>query len=171
MRQTIELILSLPMPYNLKMYSLCYLPRTGLTDRALREGFITEDMLDQYSKLGATELMASYHNAISREHAFYMTLAWASILKFSRKNLRFTFFSNEVSGSKHVVPRSLLRKASRSNFLRKHPQFLHAFLAFMDGPANRSLVILRKRRALIRTARQRDWQKIRKKAAGLFKRG
>ncbi len=143
LEETMELILSLPRPYNLKLYSLCYLPRTELASRALKEGVIKKNMLDQYSKLGFTEMMAFYHNSPDREHAFYVTLAWLSMLKVNRRR-GVTFFVNEFQEGKHAIPRGILRFISRSALLKRHPLPLHAFLAFIIGAANRAAGPLRK---------------------------
>ncbi|MFO8058615.1 MAG: radical SAM protein [bacterium] len=156
LQQTLELMLSFPRPYNLKMYSMCYLPRTSLAERALDEGIITEDMLDQYSKLGFTQLMPSYHNSLNAEHAFYVSLAWMDVLKISKSTLKFTFFANNFRDGKHLVPREVIRFLSNSSFLKRHPKPLHAFLALVLGPGNRVLGVARRTRKLLRTAGRRD---------------
>ncbi|MBI4753496.1 B12-binding domain-containing radical SAM protein, partial [Candidatus Desantisbacteria bacterium] len=41
--ESLNLLLQIPRPFNLSLYSLIYFPKTGLTEMALKQGLITQD--------------------------------------------------------------------------------------------------------------------------------
>lgn len=45
-KETLELLLALERPFELNMHALSYLPKTGLTQRALEDGYVTEEDLE-----------------------------------------------------------------------------------------------------------------------------
>lgn len=171
LERTLELILALPRPHVLKMYSLCYLPGAPITERALAQGKITSDRLDHHSQQGFLQMMATYHNARDREHAFYITLCWLENLKLDLLRLEVDFslrLAEDGPRAFHLIPRWLIRVIARSRFLHHHPRVLHLTLSSGLPAANLILSVLRRLRTLFRLLRQGQWKKISSRLRGLL---
>lgn len=89
-RHTLELMLSLPRPFELNTHSLCYFPKMDLTERALKDGLICEDEVEGL----AIKALEDFHMRLSmvpkRENHFWNTLIGMT---------RYRFFSAEKIGS------------------------------------------------------------------------
>jgi len=164
LRETLNLILSLPRPHNLKILSLCYMPRTTLTERALADGTITEADLDQFSKKTFLDHWCNFHNSIDDMNRFYAGMAWLDLLKFNYEEMALTFFSNNYGDSFHVVPRPAIRALSRSSLLRKRPRLVFGALSFLMRNVNRALVPVRKARTFLRLLVRGRWKDLLRKA-------
>jgi hypothetical protein len=106
--ESFKLLLNIPRPYNLRIFSLTHLPCTTLTQRALRDGIISEFEVEGASHKTLTQWRMTLDHCRSKEEIF-----WNSIL---------------ILLSKSFIPKSLIKLIYRSVFLRRHP-YLVAFLA------------------------------------------
>lgn len=153
LKQTLELMLALPRPHNLNLLSLCFFPRTRITERALADGVITEDQVDHLSKKSFTHIWANVFTSMDRKNAFYITLAWMETLKFDMKNLAWVFFCHYYGACFHLFPRWFIRLVSRSRILLNRPMWLYRPLMWCISAANRFLKVpryLRSRTASVR---------------------
>jgi anaerobic magnesium-protoporphyrin IX monomethyl ester cyclase len=97
----LDLLLRLPRPYNLFLYSLNVFPRSATADKLLEAGLITEDDIEG--------------RATKSYHQFRLTLDWP-------RPPEDTYFASLISmASKSFVPKSLLRRLGRSELLRRRP--------------------------------------------------
>ena len=101
---TAELLLRLPQTYIATVFSLCYLPKTELTNQALRDKLITEEDIE-----GKDNKVLNHFNMFidlvkDKKHFF-----WDIIVAMAVSD----FFS-----------RRLIRRCKRSRFFRHHPRFL-----------------------------------------------
>lgn len=104
-RATLELLLKLPRPYTLNMFSLTFLPGTVLTEQALEQGVIGETdvsgMQDEQSEKFLHQFAMSFDYPRSAEDNF-----WNALFALS---------------SKTFVPRRVIRSLSDLQWLRRHP--------------------------------------------------
>lgn len=103
-RATLELLLRLPRPLRLNLHSLCYFPRTRLTERALADGLITEDDVEGPSAKAVNHFRMALDKPRSRGHRF-----WNVLIGMTRHD---------------VLAPDTLRALSRSRVLRDHPALL-----------------------------------------------
>jgi len=106
-RKGLELLLKIPRPFHLHMFSLIYFPNTTLTRKALSAGLISEDQIE-----GRDE---------KTFRQFYVTL------DYPRSNLDQFWNSLYSLTSKGFVPKSLIRWMSGIGFLQRHPRPLVLF--------------------------------------------
>jgi len=59
-RSTVELLISLPRPYKVLIFSLCFFPKTPLTNRAISEGYIHEGGLEQNTSKAINNFSFAY---------------------------------------------------------------------------------------------------------------
>jgi anaerobic magnesium-protoporphyrin IX monomethyl ester cyclase len=102
--KTVILLLELPHPYPIIIYSLCYFPKTQLTLRALRDGLITPQDLEQYTSKALNN--------------FFMYLP----LSKDKKQL-FWNCIKAMAVNRHF-PKELVRFCKRNNFFKKYPYVL-----------------------------------------------
>jgi anaerobic magnesium-protoporphyrin IX monomethyl ester cyclase len=102
--KTVILLLELPHPYPIIIYSLCYFPKTQLTLRALRDGLITPQDLEQYTSKALNN--------------FFMYLP----LSKDKKQL-FWNCIKAMAVNRHF-PKELVRFCKRNNFFKKFPKIL-----------------------------------------------
>jgi hypothetical protein len=103
-RELFELLLQLPRPFHLFIYSLNFFPDTQLTRDFLERGIIhPSDVVGQSLKTYRQFRLGLDYPRAPRD------LFWCSLY---------------VMVSKDFVPRSLLKFISRSGFFRNHPQVL-----------------------------------------------
>lgn len=97
---SIEFLLQLPLPYDLRLFSLCHFPETRLTAQALEEGIITYEDVEGYDDKSKTNWrMKLNKNESSGELHWNLTL---SLL------------------SKSFIPRGLIRHIYYSEFWRRN---------------------------------------------------
>jgi anaerobic magnesium-protoporphyrin IX monomethyl ester cyclase len=97
----LDLLLRLPRPYNLFLYSLNVFPRSETASKLMAAGLITEDDIEG--------------RATKSYHQFRLTLDWP-------RPPEDTFFASLISmASKGFLPRALLRTLGESRVLRRHP--------------------------------------------------
>lgn len=114
-KETVRLLLDLPRPFNLSMYSLCWFPRTRLTERALKEGIISEEMVEGTAKKTFKQWRMRLDLATRKEDRFWNALVFLASLRYS---------SNRHSRAIHVVPKWLVHLLMSSTVLRKRPSIL-----------------------------------------------
>lgn len=97
----IEFLLSLEKPIHFHLLSLCYFPKTKLTERALRDGYITEDQVEGKSLKTFHQILISPEYNRPPSEMFWI---WLTPLTCSR-----------------FVPRALVRYFVRhKEFFQKH---------------------------------------------------
>jgi radical SAM superfamily enzyme YgiQ (UPF0313 family) len=103
---TAELLLRLPRPYQIQLYSLCWFPGTPLTDKAVADGTIKEEDQEQYTS-----------KALNHFHMH---------IPFSR-DARARFWNCVKAMAVSVLfPPAAVRACMRSGFLRKYPAVLYS---------------------------------------------
>jgi anaerobic magnesium-protoporphyrin IX monomethyl ester cyclase len=100
---TLNLLLKLPRPFKLTVYSLIYFPHTELTEKALRDGKITEADVENYRKKTFSHWRMRIDMQEQKEDLFYCTL---------------------YRLSSTVTPKWMVRAMGRSRVLREHPALL-----------------------------------------------
>lgn len=73
-RQTIELLLSLPMGHRVVLYSLCFFPQTALTKQALSTGAICEADLEQHVSKAAHNFFLNLRQSVDKPRYFWNCL-------------------------------------------------------------------------------------------------
>jgi len=100
--RALEFLLSLPRPYTLNFLSLIFFPRVPLTERALKEGYITEEQVEMRSKKAFYQM--NFHFGWEErkpEEALYTALY-------------------QMCG-KLFIPRNFIRRLSRIKSLHENP--------------------------------------------------
>lgn len=100
----IDLLLALPHPYNVLLFSMCNFPKTPMTEEFLKSGIIKEsDVETRTSK------------SINNFHTF---------IQFSKTEK--DLFWNCLTGMavSNVFPKPLIRFCKKNKFFRKYPKFL-----------------------------------------------
>jgi anaerobic magnesium-protoporphyrin IX monomethyl ester cyclase len=108
----LELLLSLPRPYYLRLYSLIYFPNTGITTRALAANLISLNQVEGNCERAFHELFINLKHPWPSGEAF-----WISVYSLA---------------SKSMIPKWFVRHLSRSSVLRKHPRPLVVFADAMN---------------------------------------
>ena len=121
-RQGLEFLLKIPRPFHLHVFSLIHFPNTVLTKRALKAGLISEDDVE-----GRTEQ--------TFQHMFVT-------IKYPRPKPDQFWISLYSLASKSFIPKALIRRLSRSEFVRNHPGPLVVF-ADLANTAKLALIALR----------------------------
>lgn len=109
-KEQLELLLSLPKPFELCMFNLIYFPKTALTQQALADGLITENDIEDRAK------------NVFRKWAVYVTDSYD-------KAKLFWICLVSMTG-KQWMPNCLIRWLSTSKFLKQHPGILVPFIRF-----------------------------------------
>lgn len=100
-RVLVDLLLKLPRPFNLYLYSLTVFPKTDTARKLLEAGRITENDIEGKASKSFRQFRLSLDYPRPAEETFFACLVALT--------------------SKGFVPRSLIRRLSRSPFLRRHP--------------------------------------------------
>ena len=103
MQQSIKMLLKLPRPFNLNLYSLVSFPKTELTERLIRDSIL--DKSDESKALSQ----------------------WCMSLKFKRDKNHLYYNCLVSLLSKSFVPKNMIKTFSKSYFLRKHVEILVGF--------------------------------------------
>lgn len=98
--ETLDLLLKIPRPFDLHLYSLINFPQTKLTKKLINDGIIKGE--ESIKALGQWRMSFDYER--DRKNLF-----WNSLIFLTSKN---------------YVPKQLIRLLSKSNFLKFHPSFL-----------------------------------------------
>lgn len=106
--ESIEFMLKLPLPLELRVFSLCHFPQTRLTIRALEEGIITADEIEG-------------HDDKSRKN-------WRTILNKKKSSEEVHWNLTLTLLSKSFIPRRLIRHIYYSGFWRTHLGLLEFFV-------------------------------------------
>ncbi len=99
---SLDLILKLPRPFHLHVFSLIYFPNTIITKKALESKMISENQVEGKTERTFDQMFVSLNYPRLNSDRF-----WISLYSLS---------------SKSFVPKWLIRQLSRSTFLKKHPQ-------------------------------------------------
>ena len=97
----LELLLSLPRPYDLYIFSLCHWPGTTRTKALLEKGLITPDQVEGRTGKAFRQFLADFSWPRSAEDNAFLALY-------------------ELA-NKRTMPRWVVRRLSRSKLLRSHP--------------------------------------------------
>jgi len=104
-KMTLELLLKIPTPYRLRMYSLIYFPATELTQRALSEGVISEQDVEDNRQKALTEWRVNLDSKVKCEESI--------------------FFNNLIAMTGiSFIPRNFIRFLSNSSIIKKHKGLL-----------------------------------------------
>ncbi|MBU3912041.1 MAG: B12-binding domain-containing radical SAM protein [Candidatus Omnitrophica bacterium] len=101
---TAELLMALPRPYITRIYSLCYFPKTPLTNQSLKDKLITEEDVEGRDNKALNNFYMFIDLAKDKK-----TLFWDTIMAMVVSS----FFSEK-----------LIRRCKRSRFIRSHPRLL-----------------------------------------------
>jgi radical SAM superfamily enzyme YgiQ (UPF0313 family) len=99
--ETLKLLLRLPKPFDLHMHTLTHFPETELTNRLLAEGRIKQCDVEDLRKEGYER--------------------WAPMLDLRRPKNSLYWDCMCYLAAKKQVPRSLVRWASKNQFLKRYP--------------------------------------------------
>lgn len=114
-RETVKLLLDVPRPFNLSMYSLCWFPGTVLTRRALKDGVISQEQVEGIAKKTHKEWRVRLDRSNRVQDQFWNSLVFLTSLRFN---------SDRNSRSKHAIPRSMIYWLMDNKLLRRHPKLL-----------------------------------------------
>ncbi|MBU0701081.1 B12-binding domain-containing radical SAM protein [bacterium] len=99
--ETLNLLLNIPKPFKLSLYSLIYFPKTGLTEMALKQGLITPDDIEDKRQ----RVLSQFRVTLGYEREKWDT-AWISLL---------------ILSGTPWIPRQLVSFLARRGFLRLYP--------------------------------------------------
>ena len=106
--ETLDLLLSLPAPFIMFTFSLCYFPKAEITERAVEKGFIAESDVEGNSSKAVEQYIFSLKKPRPKLNQFWNTLIGMT---------RYKFF-----------PRAVIRRLSRKKLLDNHPGLLSFFV-------------------------------------------
>jgi radical SAM superfamily enzyme YgiQ (UPF0313 family) len=101
-RKTLDILLQLPRPFILNMFSLNYFPAAKLTEKALELGYITDDQVEGSTEKCLRQFSVSFDYPRSKED-----MMWNALYAMS---------------SKWFIPRPLLRLAANWDWFKRHPK-------------------------------------------------
>ena len=94
-RSTVELLISLPRPYKVLLFSLCFFPKTPLTNRAIHEGYIRENDLEQYKSKAINNFFLCIQKSKDKHHLFWNCLKAMAVNKhFSKSFILFCMYTH-----------------------------------------------------------------------------
>lgn len=103
----LDLLLKIPRPYDLMLFSLCHQPGSDRTAELLKENYITESDIT-----GNSDKVLHQYNAD---------------FSYPRNTLDNLYLALYLLANKRGVPRFVIRRMERSAYLRKNPSFAIAF--------------------------------------------
>lgn len=106
-RAMMEMLLTLPRPFSLFLYSLTVFPKSDIARKLLKAGLINENEIEGKATKSFQQFRLSLDYPRPAQDTF-----WACLISIS---------------SKSFIPKSLVRRLSRSSFLRNHPAPLRLF--------------------------------------------
>ena len=98
----LELLLQLPRPFNLYLYSLVVFPKSEVATKMLEAGIIAEDQIEGRATKSFSQFRLTLSYPRPDEDLFY-----ASLISMT---------------SKGIIPRDMIRSLSRSELLASHPR-------------------------------------------------
>ena len=101
---TVELLMQLPYPFQIQLYSLCWFPETPLTKKALNDGTISLKDLEQYTS-----------KALNNFHMY---------IPLSKTKKDFFWNCIKAMAVNRLFPNFLIKFCSRNEFFRKYPKVL-----------------------------------------------
>ncbi|MFH1532952.1 MAG: radical SAM protein [Pseudomonadota bacterium] len=104
--EVLDILLDLPRPYDLFIFSLCHFPGTERTQKLVANGIISSDEVEGVDNKVQRQFIADF--SVSRTPTDRLMLALYML------------------ANKRVVPRSILRKWARSDHLRRSPDAIVA---------------------------------------------
>jgi anaerobic magnesium-protoporphyrin IX monomethyl ester cyclase len=145
LQESFGLLLKIPRPNFLEIFSLAFFPGTRITDRALRDNLIHPGMVEGASEKPSRTFLHRFEQSINHDVAFYSMLFWLSQLKFSFKHLMFFSYGlQEDNHPVHILPLKLLEMMERSKILYRHPGWMRTFHRFFLVRLNKILAPLRR---------------------------
>lgn len=124
LKSTLDLLLKLPRPYDLNLFSLVHFPKTPLTNRLLNDGTITEDDVEGRNKKSWDQ--------------------WRVSFSYERDDI-IRFYGGLISLlSKSFISKRLIRAFSKSKWLKNSPRTLALIVNFSNliKSAQRGLTML-----------------------------
>lgn len=106
-RRTLDILLQLPRPFILNIYSMNWFPKTVLTEKALEEGIIDENQVAGQSEKSLTQFTVSFDYPRTKEDMF-----WNALYSMT---------------SKPFIPKSLIQVLARMAILKRYPRPLVMF--------------------------------------------
>ena len=97
----LDLLLRLPRPFNLFLYSLVVFPKSEIATKLLDQGLITEDQVEGRQTKSFSQFRLSLDYPRPAEETFYASLVTMT--------------------SKRFIPRGAIQRLRRSQLLRQHP--------------------------------------------------
>lgn len=101
---TAEMLLSLPRPYKVLLFSLCLFPKTPLTNRAIREGRAGENDLEQHTSKAINNFFLCIQRSGDGRFLFWNCIKAMAVNKY--------------------FPKSFIRFCMRAEFFKKYPSLL-----------------------------------------------
>jgi anaerobic magnesium-protoporphyrin IX monomethyl ester cyclase len=108
----LEFLLKFPRPFHLHVFSLIYFPNTVITKRALSAGLISENQIEGNAEQTFDQMFVTLRYQRPKSDKF-----WISLYSLAYKSF---------------VPKDLIRRMSRSNYLKKNPIPLVLFADFAN---------------------------------------
>lgn len=112
-RETLDLLLELPRPFQLRTFTLTHFPETKLTQTLLAEGMISEDDVEDQKQQSYRRFGSALDLRRSKENLFWDNLYYLA--------------------SRTYLPKRLVGWMSRRDFLRRHSQVLTFFVTLVVG--------------------------------------
>ena len=100
-RAVVDLLLEIAHPFRIYIYSLTVFPKTQLADNLLKAGIITTDDIEGKATKSFRQFRLSFDYPRSKEDVFWISLT--------------------ILTSKSFMPRSLIRRLMKSEWLMEHP--------------------------------------------------
>jgi radical SAM superfamily enzyme YgiQ (UPF0313 family) len=143
--EAFQLLLELPRPTSLEIFSLRFFPRTNITERALNDGIINEEDIEGVVEKPFRSYLHQFHESLNHDNAFYSMLFYLSQLKFSFRRMEFHYFIiSDEPNPYHVFSVDLLRSMEKSQWFYKDPERLYKIHRFFIVHMNRVLSPLKR---------------------------
>lgn len=110
---TLNLLLKIPPPFMLMTYSLTFFPKCEITEKLLKDKIIYKNQVEGLNQKTFKNWRMKFDSLRSKKHAFLYSLILLTGIGF--------------------VPRSLIKRLSKSNMLIKTPTFLLRFVHFFKN--------------------------------------
>lgn len=134
--ETLDLLCRIPKPFYFNYFSLTYFPGVALTQRALRDGFIKPEDLEQVAQKGY-HLYGGHLMSDRTEHELFWDVAFGLAVHgfpkaFITSLIKTDYFRNNVRGFAHQMRR--IRKVARAksrvvDYLAGRPNLVYQFWA------------------------------------------
>ena len=118
LKESLRFFMEIPKPYEMNMHSLVYFPKTNLTNKAIADGWITEEMVEGP---GQDEALRINHVLVRNKKRLYTypdKLFWNSIFSLC---------------SKSFMPSRLVTFFSGSKFMERNPGVIYWFAKLMNS--------------------------------------